>query len=440
MGQNQSQPGPVNGAPKENGHLKSVHFAEPSTLSTEPSRQSTELKVQTAEMTVTQDSAELSLKSAQLSVQTTELSVQATELSAPAAELSTQITELSTQSTEPSTPTTETPVPIPNIGPEDAVIAVIGLTGVGKSTFISHFSDTAVVGNDLKSCTAGISIHPTCIEGEDVYLVDTPGFDDTNRTDTEILEEIALWLERSYDANIKLAGIVYLHRIQDNRFSGSSTRNIHLFRELCGKDSLGSVVLATTMWDTLPADKAEEREAELKTKGEYWGELVKHGCAVLRQDDGAASATRIIRHILDQRRPVTLQIQEEIAEGMDLHETAAGKVLKEELERQQEMYEAKMALLEGQLKKIATELVNLRDTQADRERKAMEDRERQDKERQEDNEKREMSREMLINELKQELNGLREEVESTKLKQERTEAEYREFTSKKSVWDMCILM
>lgn len=288
--------------------------------------------------------------------------------------------------------------------------------------------------------TASISIHPTCIEGENIYLVDTPGFDDTNRTDTDILEEIASWLERSYDANIKLAGIVYLHRIQDNRFSGSNTRNIHLFRELCGKDSLASVVLVTTMWDTLPADKAEEREEELKTKTEYWGDLVRHGCTVLRQDDGAASAQRIIRHILDQRRPVTLQIQEEIAEGMDLHETGAGKVLKEELEKQQEMYEAKMALLEGQLKKIAADLANLRDTQADKEKKAREDRERQDRERQEHNEKREMSREMLINELKQELSGLKEEVESTKLKQERTEAEYREFTSKKSVWDMCTVM
>jgi GTP1/Obg family GTP-binding protein len=54
------------------------------------------------------------------------------------------------QSPIPSTQNLEPP--LPHIGPEDAVIAVMGLTGVGKSTFISHFSDTAVVGNDLESC------------------------------------------------------------------------------------------------------------------------------------------------------------------------------------------------------------------------------------------------------------------------------------------------
>ena len=41
---------------------------------------------------------------------------------------------------------------VPDIKPEDTVIAVMGLTGVGKSTLISHFSDTAVVGDDLESC------------------------------------------------------------------------------------------------------------------------------------------------------------------------------------------------------------------------------------------------------------------------------------------------
>lgn len=32
------------------------------------------------------------------------------------------------------------------------MIAVVGLTGVGKSKFISYFSDTAVVGHDIESC------------------------------------------------------------------------------------------------------------------------------------------------------------------------------------------------------------------------------------------------------------------------------------------------
>ncbi|KAK0742638.1 P-loop containing nucleoside triphosphate hydrolase protein [Schizothecium vesticola] len=165
---------------------------------------------------------------------------------------------------------TEPQIEIPDIGPDDALIAIMGLTGVGKSTFISHFSPaTAVIGNDLESCTTSISFHPTTIDGvaRRVVLIDTPGFNDTTRTDTSILSEIAGWLAE----DVKLAGIVYLHRIQDNRVSGSAAKNIDLFRELCGTESLGSVVLATTMWDALPLEKAAAREAELKGKKEFWG-------------------------------------------------------------------------------------------------------------------------------------------------------------------------
>lgn len=35
---------------------------------------------------------------------------------------------------------------------KDLVIAVMGVTGVGKSTFISYFSQTARVGDSLESC------------------------------------------------------------------------------------------------------------------------------------------------------------------------------------------------------------------------------------------------------------------------------------------------
>lgn len=325
---------------------------------------------------------------------------------------------------------------MPHIRPEDAVIAVMGLTGVGKSTFISHFCDTAVVGNDLESCTSSISIHAATVDGETIYLIDTPGFDDTNRTDTDILGEIATWLERSYSANIKLAGLVYLHRIQDNRVGGSGTKNIHMFRELCGKDGLSSVVLATTMWDALSKGKAVAREEELKTKEEFWGGLVSHGCEVRRQDDGVASATDIIRHILGQRRPVTLQIQEEIADGMALHETAAGGVLKAELEEQQRVYEEKMAALEEQLRKVASELAGLQVAQATRDEQVREERERE----QRDFEKRELGRETTISHLKHELSELKVEFASTKQKQEKVEAEYRDLTSRRGIWSWCVVM
>jgi len=121
---------------------------------------------------------------------------------------------------------------------------------------------------------------------------------------------------------------------------------------------------------------------------------------------------------------------------MALHETAAGGVLKAELEEQQRMYEEKMALLEEQLKKVASELAGLQVAQAARDEKEREERERE----QRDIEKRELGRESTINSLKQELNGLKEEVASTRMKQEKTEAEYKDLTSRKGIFNWCVVM
>jgi len=36
--------------------------------------------------------------------------------------------------------------------PDDIIIAVMGITGSGKTTFISHFTDNAEIGHNLTSC------------------------------------------------------------------------------------------------------------------------------------------------------------------------------------------------------------------------------------------------------------------------------------------------
>lgn len=82
-----------------------------------------------------------------------------------------------------------------------------------------------------------------------IHLVDTPGFDDTNKKDVEVLREIASWLVVSANNDILLSGLVYLHPMTDNRFRGSAMRNLYMFKKLCGERCLPSVVLATTMWD-----------------------------------------------------------------------------------------------------------------------------------------------------------------------------------------------
>ena len=51
------------------------------------------------------------------------------------------------------------------------------------------------VGMGLKSCTAEVQVvEKFALDGRPVTLVDTPGFDDSSRSDTEILEMIAAFL------------------------------------------------------------------------------------------------------------------------------------------------------------------------------------------------------------------------------------------------------
>lgn len=72
----------------------------------------------------------------------------------------------------------------------------------------------------------------------------------------------------SYNADIKLSGILYLHRITDNRMSGSPHRNLRMFGQLCGDQASRNVILITTMWDNIEVEVGLRREKELREK--FW--------------------------------------------------------------------------------------------------------------------------------------------------------------------------
>lgn len=198
-------------------------------------------------------------------------------------------------------------------------------------------------------------MHEAKVDDQKCFLIDTPGFDDTHRSDTDILREIADWLNRSYQANIQLAGIVYLQAINNTGVTGSSLKNLRMFRKLCGEKRLSCVVLATTMWSLVEEEVGARREAELCSNREFWTDMVRAGSKVFRQNDGKASATKILQHILAQRRRIVLEIQEEMASGKTLDETSAGR----ELEAQIAALKAKH---EKELKELSEEMMEAQRT------------------------------------------------------------------------------
>ncbi|KIM71210.1 hypothetical protein PILCRDRAFT_827098 [Piloderma croceum F 1598] len=217
---------------------------------------------------------------------------------------------------------------------QDRVVAVMGPTGTGKSTFIEYATrqNGQTIGHGLQSCTEDIRIvrvnHPH--DGRPVALVDTPGFDDTYKSDNEILTMIANWLVKTYRGDVNLATIVYLHRISDNRMAGSTLKNLQMFAALCGRKAMPNVIIATTMWKKVTEEEGERAEQMLKR--DFWKNMLADGCRTERFKDSHDSAWQIIDDAKKDQAPVLLP-REIVDSHLRLNETQVGIVLNKELEK-----------------------------------------------------------------------------------------------------------
>ncbi|KAK0649736.1 hypothetical protein B0T16DRAFT_136317 [Cercophora newfieldiana] len=231
----------------------------------------------------------------------------------------------------------------------------MGMTGSGKSTFISHFCRTARGDHGLRSATARVEAHVgnhPDFPDRRVIFVDTPGFDDTLRTDTEVLREIVNWLNVTYAQNIKVCGIVYLHGVNVPRVSGAAHATMRLFRELCGDESMASVVLATSHWSQSPMERASQelRHEQLVGDDAFWRRMERNGARVFKHDRGEISARAIVHYLLNRAGGgVNLRVQREMAEGRTLDQTAVGMALERRMEEMRASYERELGNLKREL-------------------------------------------------------------------------------------------
>ncbi|KAF9032993.1 P-loop containing nucleoside triphosphate hydrolase protein [Panaeolus papilionaceus] len=217
----------------------------------------------------------------------------------------------------------------------DIVILIMGATGTGKSSFISHFFDTSwtISSNQTTSKTKEVTAYRMknhALYGDRVVLIDTPGFDHTDLPDVDVLKTTSRLLSDWYGKRkTLLAGILYLHRITDNRVTGTAIHNLQMFRQLCGEEAARKIIMVTTMWDkpNVAKEKKESRYEELKTT--HWKDLMDRGTRIEKFDNTSRSANTILARVVEEEKCRQLShLQEEsVVLGKQIKNTDAGKVL-----------------------------------------------------------------------------------------------------------------
>ncbi|QRW21837.1 hypothetical protein RhiXN_06826 [Rhizoctonia solani] len=204
------------------------------------------------------------------------------------------------------------------------------------------------VGHDLPSCTNQVVASETfTIDGQEMVLFDTPGFDDTTISDADTLKRIAEFLETMYRRGIKLKGIVYLHRITDMRMTGASARTYRLLRSLCGSKNLANVVIVTNMWSDPPTEDEILREQQLRSN--FFKSALEDGAQLLRREHlGQTSAHEVLRTLLP-KAAMHPQLPVELSEGIPLQDTEAGRIVRAEIE-------AKLSKQDEELQELRDEI------------------------------------------------------------------------------------
>ena len=245
-------------------------------------------------------------------------------------------------------------------------IAVMGATGSGKSSLISSITGReGIVGHNLET---GLSLLVECdnralmhnelgtseaeayeitIDCTTLVLVDTPGFDDIEMSDYQILHAIAAWLENSCERGQLLSGLVYLHQINKTRMSGSAVRALHLFQRICGEDNYKNVILATTFWNKIEHCKQEgiDREERLLANEGFWKLMKEKGAKPMRLGKNYQDILPALM-AMAEKPTMTLEIQQELSNGLGLEQTMAGLFINNDDEEFQKEQERKTAELQ----------------------------------------------------------------------------------------------
>ncbi|KAL8936342.1 MAG: hypothetical protein Q9216_004978 [Gyalolechia sp. 2 TL-2023] len=236
-------------------------------------------------------------------------------------------------------PTAQTKIP-----PVEIYILAMGLTGAGKSTFISVVTgdSTIRVGDpgELDSVTDSVADYVLSIKKDgtsyQIHLIDSPSFDDGTVADVKVLTRVADFVNTHYKLGNTLAGVLYLHDITKAKMGGVGQRNLRMLEQMVGIDKWDNCTLVTTKWGCTTDFAGEEaREKNLMDKDQYFGSMLKSGHqASMSFGDHQATSQEHLRRRFNPH--ISQQMADPNGPMLSLGDTDAGRVVAdglEELER-----------------------------------------------------------------------------------------------------------
>ncbi|KZP06255.1 hypothetical protein FIBSPDRAFT_876710 [Athelia psychrophila] len=173
---------------------------------------------------------------------------------------------------------------------DDIFIAVMGLSGAGNSSFVNKALGRVAcpVGDPeepgLKPITVKIQAHQRGHpngSGRNIVFIDTPGIGGEYEAVNDVLWGVQGWLADKYQGNVLLTGILFMHRITDNRAPRAGAADMGGTIQVnapCGRIGLRNVVLVPTMCDVVEEATITERVADLRKN--FWSDKISGGSRI----------------------------------------------------------------------------------------------------------------------------------------------------------------
>ena len=114
----------------------------------------------------------------------------------------------------------------------------------------------------------------------------------------------------------KLAGVIYIHCISDERFDRIIGLDLKMACELCSNSKPKNLVFVSSAWDEVSRDIGEAHESRLSSGA--FGVFLGLGAHIVRHDNTAQSAHNIIRRITESRSAASRIQREDIVDTATL--------------------------------------------------------------------------------------------------------------------------